>query len=143
MGLVFVLAGLPIMALATGLITPRPGSMHAPPWVVFLAGFSFSLVGIMLLMPETSAKLRGLLGTVFMIAFASIFVWIAFGPGERRFSGGFSIGPLFTSSPSSEMEGRIAFGIAAVLLSAFALWGTYGWLRSLFRRSPDDADHPS
>jgi hypothetical protein len=41
------------------------------------------------------------------------------------------------------MEGRIAFGIAAVLLSAFALWGTYAWLRSLFRRSPDDADHPS
>ena len=78
-----------------------------------------------------------------MVGFASIFVWIAFGPGERRFSGGFSIGPLFTSSASSEMEGRIVFGIAAVLLSAFALWGTYAWLRSLFRRGPDDADHPS
>jgi len=143
MGLVFVLAGLPIMALATGLIAPRPGSMHAPPWVVFLAGFSFSLAGLLILLPETMGKFRGFLGAVFMIGFASIFVWIAFGPGERRFSGGFSIGPLFTSSPSSEMEGRIAFGIAAVLLSAFALWGTYAWLRSLFRRGPDDANHPS
>jgi hypothetical protein len=143
MGLVFVLAGLPIMALATGLITPRLGSMHAPPWVVFLAGVSFSLVGLLILLPDTMGKFRGFLGAVFMVGFASIFVWIAFGPGERRFSGGFSIGPLFTSSASSEMEGRIVFGIAAVLLSAFALWGTYAWLRSLFRRGPDDADHPS
>ena len=143
MGLVFVLAGLPIMAVATGLITPKPGSMHAPPWVVFLAGSSFSLAGIMILMPDTMSKLRGFVGVVFMTAFASIFVWIAFGPGERRFSGGFSIGPLFTSSPSGEMEGRIAFGIAAVLLSAFALWGTYAWLRSLSVRGSDDADHPS
>ena len=140
MGLVFVLAGLPIMAVATGLITPKPGSMHAPSWVVFLAGSSFSLAGIMILMPDTSAKLRGFVGAVFMTAFASIFVWIAFGPGERRFSGGFSIGPLFSSSSSSEMEGRIAFGIAAVLLSAFALWGTYAWLRSLFRHGSDNAD---
>ena len=140
MGLVFVLAGLPIMAVATGLITPKPGSMHAPPWVVFLAGSSFSLAGVMILMPESMSKLRGFLGAVFMIGFASIFVWIAFGPGERHFSGGFSIGPLFSSSPSSEMGGRIAFGIAAVLLSAFALWGTYAWLRSLFRHGSDDAD---
>jgi len=143
MGLVFVLVGLPIMALATGLITPKPGSMHAPPWVVFLAGSSFSLAGVMILLPDTMSRLRGFVGAVFMTAFASIFVWIAFGPGERRFSGGFSVGPLFASSPGSELEGRIAFGIAAVLLSAFALWGTYAWLRSLFRRGPDDADQPS
>lgn len=32
---------------------------------------------------------------------------------------------------ASEMSGRAVFGIAAVLLDAFALWGWYRWLRGL------------
>jgi hypothetical protein len=132
-GLVFVVAGLPIMALATGLITPRPGSLHAPEWVLFMAGFSFSMAGTLFLLPESWIKLRGFLGGLLVTAFASIFDWVAFGPGERRFSGGLSIGPVFTSSGSSELSGRIWFGIAGVLISCFALWAWLRWLRTLFQ----------
>jgi hypothetical protein len=140
MGLLFVVVGLPIMALAIGLIAPRAGSMQAPSWVVFLAGFSFSLAGLLILVPREMTRLHGCLGTVFMAVFASIFDWVAFGPGERHFSGGVSIGPMFTSSTSSELGGRIMFGVPAVLMSVWALWVAIVWVRSLFRSAAGSAE---
>ena len=137
MGLIFVVAGLPIMAVATGLITPRPGSLHAPEWVVFMAGFTFSMAGTLVLLPGDWIRLRGFLGGLLVTAFASVFDWVAFGPGERHFSGGLSIGPVFTSSASSELSGRIWFGIAGALISCFALWAWVRWLRSLFQPGAD------
>jgi hypothetical protein len=139
-GLIFVAAGLPIMALATGLITPRPGSLEAPEWVVFLAGFSFSMAGTLFLLPESRIKLRGFLGGLLVTAFASVFDWIAFGPGERHFSGGLSIGPLLTSSASSELSGRIWFGIAGVLISCFAFWAWVRWVRTVLQPGSADSD---
>ena len=87
-------AGLAPMALATGLLTPSPGNMRAPEWVVFLAGCTFFLSGWLILLPERWIKTRGFLGVVLLTGFAAVFDWVSFGPGERHFSGGLSIGPL-------------------------------------------------
>jgi hypothetical protein len=130
-GLVAMAAGLVPMALATGLITPRPGSMRAPEWVVFLAGCTFFLSGWLILLPEHWVRTRGFLGVVLLSGFAAVFDWVSFGPGERHFSGGLSIGPLFSSGASDELTGRIVFGIAAVSMSLLALWVWARWLRSL------------
>jgi hypothetical protein len=136
-GLVAMAAGLAPMALATGFITPRPGSMRAPEWVVFLAGCTFFLAGWLILLPEQWVKIRGFLGGVLLTGFAAVFDWVAFGPGTRQFSAGLSIGPLSTSGSSSELTGRVVFGIAAASMSLFALWVWGRWLRSLFE--PDSA----
>jgi hypothetical protein len=132
-GLVAVAAGLAPMAFAVGLITSRPGSMRAPEWVVFLAGCTFFLAGCLILLPERWVRTRGLLGVVLLSAFAAVFDWISFGPGERHFSGALSIGPLFSSGVSDELAGRVVFGIAAACMSLLAVWLWGRWLTSLFR----------
>ncbi len=131
MGLAFMAAGAYPFAIGIGLVAPRPGSLHAPLWVAALAGGCFVLVGALLLLPQQDARLRGLVGGVLVTAMALIFDWVAFGPGERHFSGGFSFGGLAARSGSDEASGRIAFGVAAVLMDALALWGWLRWLRSL------------
>ena len=103
-GLVAMAAGLAPMALATGLLTARPGSMRAPEWVVFLAGCTFFLAGWLILLPERWVKARGFLGVVLLSGFAAVFDWISFGPGERQFSGGLSIGPLSTLGPAASSQ---------------------------------------
>lgn len=136
-GLVAMAAGLAPMMFAIGLVAPRPGSMRAPEWVVFLAGSTFFLAGWLIVLPERWVKTRGFLGVVLLSAFAAVFDWISFGPGERHFSGGFSIGPLFSSGASDEVTGRVVFGIAAASMSLLALWVWGRWLRSLL--GPDHA----
>ena len=136
-GLGAMAAGLAPMALATGLLTPSPGNMRAPEWVVFLAGCTFFLSGWLILLPERWIKTRGFLGVVLLTGFAAVFDWVSFGPGERHFSGGLSIGPLSSSASSSELTGRIVFGIAAASMSLLAFWVWGRWLRSLFE--PDSA----
>ena len=130
--LVTMAAGLAPMALATGLLTPTAGGMRAPEWVVFLAGCTFFLTGWLILLPEQWVKTRGFLGVVLLTGFAAIFDWVSFGPGERHFSGGLSIGPLASSESSSELTGRVVFGVAAVSMSLLALWVWVRWVRSLF-----------
>jgi hypothetical protein len=136
-GLAAVAAGLAPMAFAVGLITPRPGSMRTPEWVVFLAGCTFFLAGCLILLPERWVKTRGFLGVVLLSAFPAVFDWISFGPGERLFTGGFSIGALSASDGSDELTGRVVFGVAAASMSLLALWVWGRWLRSLF--GPDYA----
>jgi hypothetical protein len=82
-------------------------------------------------------KTRGFLGVVLLSAFAAVFDWISFGPGERLFRGGFSIGALSASGGSDELMGRVVFGVAAASMSLLALWVWGRWLRSLF--GPDYA----
>ena len=129
MGLAFVAAGAYPFAIGIGLVRPPPGSVHAPLWVVALAGGCFVLVGALLLVPDRDVRLKGLIGGVLVTAMALIFDWVAVGPGERHFSGGLSIGGMSARSATGETGGRIAFGVAAVLLDAFALWGWYRILR--------------
>ena len=131
MGLAFVAAGAYPLAIGIGLVAPRPGSVHAPMWVVALAGGCFVLVGAILLLPQQDARLRGLVGGLLVTVMALIFDWVAFGPGERHFGGGFSFGGVATRGSWDETSGRTAFGVAAVLMDAFALWGWVRWLRSL------------
>ena len=128
MGAAFVLAGLYPLAVAIGVAHPAPATVHAPLWVVGLAGACFVLVGTAFLAPRDDVRMRGLVVGLTVTSLAIIFDWIAFGPGERHFSGGISfVGAAVRTS--DETAGRVAFGIAALLLDAFALWGWYRWMR--------------
>jgi hypothetical protein len=129
-GLIAAGAGLFFVLVGLGIVPPPGGkkSLHAPLWVVFCAGLAFLLGGGALLLhlasgartsdndfPEGAPHWMRVLRYLFMVAifvsFAAIGSWVAFGPGERAFSMSM---PLF-SGAASEMIGRIAFGIGAVV----------------------------
>jgi hypothetical protein len=93
------------------------GAVHADPFSVdslmaVPAGLMFVFAGILIGLPQES-KWRNLLVTLLIICFALTFDWVAFGPGERQFSG-------FGFIPS-EWIGRAVFGAFAILLDVLAI----------------------
>jgi len=94
------------------------GAIHAEPFnadslMAVPAGSMFVLAGGLLGLPPDS-RWRDLLATLLVTCFALTFDWVAFGPGERRFTGFLS----------NEWVGRTLFGAFAVLLDvlAIAMW---------------------
>ena len=88
--------------------------MAVPVCLIFVFG------GVLLVLPPGYDKWRNWLATLMVSCFALSFDWVAFGPGERQFSGsinGFGFIP-------SEMAGRAAFGLFGVIVSilAIAMW---------------------
>lgn len=84
------------------------------------AGLMFVFAGILLALPPQYTGWRNLLTTLVITCFALTFDWVAFGPGERKFSGsimGFGFIP-------GELLGRALFGVFAVILDgcAIAMW---------------------
>jgi hypothetical protein len=116
MGLLF--AGLGALVAGSSLYR----AIHADPiiadnFVGVPAGLMFVFAGILLGLSPQSSKWRGILATLLITCFAVTFDWVAFGPGERKFSGsvmGFGFLP-------SELVGRIAFGFFAVVLDVCAV----------------------
>lgn len=132
MGLVGLGVGmLPFLALMGVLPTaPRPPDA-APDWIGILIGLAFLFAGITAIIrsfagidaggnlaataPGAVRVINDGLGLLIVASLATLFRWVAFGPGERHFtmSGGFS--GVGGAMASGEMPGRIAFGFGAVL----------------------------
>jgi hypothetical protein len=120
-GAIFLAGGLAVVLQSLPAAKPMPdGSLSpdAPRWV---QGASLALA-------------------LFIVgSFAAIFLWIAFGPGERHFSGGASFGGVHVTETLSgghanEMFGRVAFGFGAVLACVMFLAFLVGGARQLMRR---------
>jgi len=107
-------AALGLMVAGSGIF----GAIQAEPFnadslMAVPAGSMFVCAGVLLGLPPDS-KWRDLLATLLVTCFALTFDWVAFGPGERRFTGFLS----------NEWVGRTLFGAFAVLLDvlAIAMW---------------------
>lgn len=86
--------------------------------VFILAGVGMLLFGLRL--PGAGARLGG----IALLVFAFVFNWIAFGPGEREFVGTVSLGGIFEhSTATSELSGRIVFGIVAAAMDVLIVYG--------------------
>lgn len=120
-GAIFIITGGFIATLGAGWIPVDPSSVHAPGWVIVLAGLVFALGGVMCYTQNLGEDTNNALVLVLMIAFASVFSWVAFGPGEREFSGGGSAGGIGVTGRVGEGAGRIAFGFGSVLMWAIVL----------------------
>jgi hypothetical protein len=134
------LGGILILLLAVGVIGD-PRDVHAPRWVVGAAGLAFVLAGIVVAIGPADGRPTAasapvawrsrLVGGAIVGLMAVAPNWIAFGPGERRFGGMLGL-PLLAVSPAvSETTGRVAFGIAAVLLDAIFAWIVVRGIRAL------------
>lgn len=130
----FLLVGAGLLPVPGG-----PAKLHAPLWVVLCAGLIFFLAGAAIVLQVAGrANAQGelpehaplwiriaqyMIGVAIFASFALIGSWIAFGPGERTFSG--SIGSFEGGIAAS--IGRTAFGIGAIIMwfgtAAFAIYG--------------------
>jgi hypothetical protein len=113
--------GLAIVGVALGVIPTAPENILAPRWVVGAAGVIFIAGGFAPLANRWGPSLvvSNIVGLGILLPLTLVAHWVAFGPGTRQFSGGFGVGPLVISNGTSELPGRIAFGIGAILLDIF------------------------
>jgi hypothetical protein len=146
LGFYFLLVGASILPLPGG-----PDNLHGPLWLVLCAGLAFFLAGIAVLLqtffhpndqsefPPTAPTwlrvVQYLIGLAIFATFGAMASWIAFGPGERVFSGSFS----FISGEGGSTVGRAVFGVSAIIVwlatIAFAVLGA----RKLLGRGRRDA----
>jgi hypothetical protein len=143
-GLYFLLVGAGVLPISGG-----PRNLHAPLWIVLAAGLAFFLGGAAVVLQAFGcANERGefpagapfwlratqyLIGVAILASFGTIGSWIAFGPGERVFSG--SLG--FLSGNVSGAIGRTAFGLGALMIWFAAIGFAVAGVRKLFRGSQD------
>jgi hypothetical protein len=121
-------------------------------WVVMLAGFCFLLGGLGVLVPAAvTGEVRSdgelpagapywlrvfqyLLVLAIFAALAMMGSFVAFGPGARSFSVSL---PFGSTSDGSEIFGRVAFGVGAIIAwLCLILVAVGGWRKLMSRNRP-------
>ena len=123
LGLLLLAAGaLPVLA-AFDMGPLHQSDINGPPWLAIAAGGVFVLAGIAMLLGHSGANplLSYVLMFVILAAFAAIANWIAFGPGPRRCSAGFTAFLFSSTRAAAEWECRAAFGLGALILNGILI----------------------
>jgi hypothetical protein len=150
-GLLFIACGAIPILMGLGVI--EPSRSDAPPWIAVAAGLVFVCGGLAVILDyaivggvDVSGDLP--VGTPLALRIANFLLglsivglmlamsgWIAFGPGERRFSSTISLPFVWGRRGSGEVSGRIAFGVGTVMIAVmFVAFGISG-VRRLIRAS--------
>lgn len=137
-GSVMLLMGALILGAFFGIVpTDEGGRFLAPPPVIASLGLGLILGGLLLWIPyKTPPSVRTFL---FLVVFALVAVvcnWTAFAPGVVYYSSTF-IGPVEFSRQAG-IEGRIVFGIVAVIVNLVFLSTLIGWLKNTLTRRPKE-----
>jgi Protein of unknown function (DUF3592) len=119
-------------------------AMHASPFtadnlMALPAGLMFVFAGILIGLPPQYQRWRSWLATLVVTCFAVTFDWVAFGPGERHFTGSIN-GIGFVPG---ETMGRFVFGVVALVLDVCAVGMWVGQLHQVSATSgpaPKPAD---
>ena len=131
-GLLALAMGLFIVLSAFGIIPSRGGS-DGERWIGIIAGMAFVFGGLAVfiqtcakatpdgVLPSTApiwvrATLH-LLSLAIVVSLGAIGTWVAFGPGERKFSSSIPFLPDWLNEPI----GRTVFGIGAILIWIFLI----------------------
>jgi hypothetical protein len=133
-GLAFIAAG--VMPILIGLGVLHADNVHAPLWVVSAAGLAFVVAGMAVVLdygiaggigpdgdlpPGTPLGIRAanlVLGLTILALLTAVSGWIAFGAGPRAFTTTISLPFWYSHDQSSELPGRIVFGMGTLLLVA-------------------------
>ncbi len=142
-GLAMTALGLGIVVLGVDYLVQDPRKLASGEVATLPAGVAFAAGGAMLALPERLMRTRALVGALLITAFALAGDWIAFGPGERQFSGGFSSGPVAVHLSPGATLGRVVFGIGAVILDLLTLLVWVRLLRKLLGVANTSADSQS
>src|SRR5262249_28838113 len=126
-GLVCGARGLVVTGIAIASALAASPPLASQDFIFLPAGLIFVFGGALLALPPGRGDLNRLFGALLITAFAVTLDWIAFGPGERKFSGGISVGAGIGLPLSvNETFGRVVFGIPAAIFDvlALALWAS-------------------
>jgi hypothetical protein len=118
-------AAMGLMVLAIGTHSALD-ARHATPddFMYAPAALAFVFAGVLLALPPERAAMTRVFGALLITCFAVTFDWVAFGPGERHFAGGLSLGGAGIGARPGELLGRAMFGLGAVIFDivAVVLW---------------------
>ena|SRR5215831_2438255 len=126
-GVLSFATGVYIIGMGTWQLVAATQPLTSENWMFVPAASLFLFAGVQLMLPPGRVALRHLFGALLMTAFAITFDWVAFGPGERHFTGGLSVGFLAIGLHSGEWLGRAVFGIPAVITTGVALLMWFRW----------------
>lgn len=123
--------GVASIGIATGVIPYDPAKVHAPAWILIIAGAMFIACGLVPLARafRLPVAVNHFVAAIVLVGLTTIVNWVAFGPGERRFTGSAAVGG-FTSRTAVESMGRVWFGAMAILLDVVIVLGLWDKLRS-------------
>jgi len=132
-GLLLIAAGLGVGAVAASQFGKPAGKLPVNAVAAFIAALCLVFAGATVAAPERRAGFKAWTGALMVTSIALLFDWVAFGPGERRFTGtspsaNAAVGP----HQLKEMSVRLLVAIGAVLFNLMALWA---WMRALWRRT--------
>jgi hypothetical protein len=114
--LCMVLGAFPI-GMAIGLIPTEPESMHAPRYIVALAGLLFWVAAGAILFGTSSPRINHLFGGILLALFAMIGGWVATF-GADNFFGGIP----FASQATKGLMARAIFGSGAISCAALSVY---------------------
>jgi hypothetical protein len=132
-GLLLIAAGLTVGAVAASQLGKPAGKLPVDVITVLIAALGLVFAGATVAAPERRAGVKAWTGALMVTSIALLFDWVAFGPGERRFTSG-SPSANAAAGPHhlKEMSVRLLFTIGAVLFNLMALWA---WTRAWWRRT--------
>lgn len=123
-GCFFLLCG----SMVLGLLGVTPGKTNAAQAngsLILISGLVFAFAGLsMIIFGLGRSHLAAKFAALALLAFVVAFNWIAFVPGERNFKRSVSTGWAETNRAQvSETEGRLVFGMFALLIDGLIVYG--------------------
>ncbi|NNC63152.1 MAG: hypothetical protein HKN84_00070 [Gammaproteobacteria bacterium] len=122
--------GLMVVMIALDVIPYDPEKIHAPDWILILAGGVFIFGGLAVGF-RTNELLVSVLGNLIVASFAAVAAWVALDGSSDQFSGGIPFVPHATNVKIA----RVMFGGGAVLCTLMLIPGIRHVLK-LLRQSP-------
>ncbi len=131
-GIAVCAVGVGVVALGVYQLGPKANVLAAWEFAALPVGMAFAFGGAFLALPRSFVRTRALIAALMVTALALTADWIAFGPGDSGVRRGFSLNNVRGPLQTSQMLGRLLFGVGAVLADLLALWA---WVQ--FLRTPD------
>ena len=135
LSLICIVLGASVCAIAFDWLPYDPEKIHAPDWVIAMAGGVFVAGGLAIAFRQ-SELLVCALGNLIVIAFAAIALWVALYGPSAQFSGGIPFLPHETNLTLA----RIVFAASAVMCALILLPGLKQ-LYALLQRPTDAGTH--
>ena len=146
-GLIGTLVGLALVLVSVDVIHADPDSFRTPRWVLTLVGMMFAFAGLLVLSSGLFSPaeqrdpivmwIRYFLTVGMLAAFASVFLWVGVGPGEREFSASGTFLFFTISGRGNEIIGRILFGGVGVAIALVTIWAALGGAQNILNETTD------
>jgi hypothetical protein len=125
-----------IVGIGLGVVPVPEESIHAPRWVIAVAGLAFLFAGVSVVQQAFQIEaFKYVPGLAIVLALAAVANWVAFGPGDRSGEGTLTIVGI-QIPVSSDIGGRIVFGFGAVVIDLLLVVGVVHWFRNRSGSAP-------